>query len=360
MLGCGDLRIACRLVAATNRAATEDELEDRINKQEVRRDLVARFSRIYELPPLRERPEEIIPLLITLIDERVRLKRGLGDKQVINCLRISSPAFEALMTYEYPQNIRDLQRLAIDLPEICIESIVALNNRKNAHADGNPGGTGAGELPLGELSIRLTHLRRLYPALGDEERLGRLITRDDENRFFEFHLEQKECKYMEIADVALWRTHVSKELRDEFPVFISAFYGEDGDQCTYLDDYQILRGKLHSRCETSEDIKRLLADNETQSTINRIYARFDSHFDEFMAHNANVPKKRAQLKNFVRSIFKHPDWQDAKGLCPLKLSDIGDGHAEVCKSKVDAFWEVWKDLGVVKLKYGSTTIYVRR
>jgi MoxR-like ATPase len=108
-----------RLVAATNRASTEDELMRLVSEKVVRADLVARFSRRYALPPLRERALEIIPLLIELL----RADRLLGAEQLERgVVRISRPALEALASYHYPENIRDLRRLADNLPDDLVEA----------------------------------------------------------------------------------------------------------------------------------------------------------------------------------------------------------------------------------------------
>jgi two-component system response regulator HydG len=86
-----------RLVCATNRS-----LEAMVRKGEFRSDLYYRLSAFpIELPPLRERRDDIELLAVSLL-RRSRDKRKLS---------LSPEALDCLRNYDYPGNIRELQNM---------------------------------------------------------------------------------------------------------------------------------------------------------------------------------------------------------------------------------------------------------
>jgi two-component system NtrC family response regulator len=95
-----------RIVAATNQ-----DVELAIEEGRFREDLYYRLAIIpIELPPLRERPDDI-PLLIECF-----LKRFSAEAPII----VSTAAFECLKAYTWPGNVRELQN--------AIERLVVLNH----------------------------------------------------------------------------------------------------------------------------------------------------------------------------------------------------------------------------------------
>ncbi|HSA02989.1 MAG TPA: helix-turn-helix domain-containing protein, partial [Candidatus Paceibacterota bacterium] len=83
-----------RLLAASNR-----NLEEEVKKGRFREDLYYRLNVVeFNIPPLRERPEDILPLanrfITQLTDGRARLSSA-----VIDCLRL----------YTWPGNVRELR-----------------------------------------------------------------------------------------------------------------------------------------------------------------------------------------------------------------------------------------------------------
>jgi transcriptional regulator with GAF, ATPase, and Fis domain len=87
-----------RLVAATNR-----DLHQEVREGRFREDLLFRLSGIVlEIPPLRDRPEDI-PLLIRHLLKKAmsRIKRRIGG--------ISQEAMRALALYRWPGNVRELE-----------------------------------------------------------------------------------------------------------------------------------------------------------------------------------------------------------------------------------------------------------
>jgi transcriptional regulator with GAF, ATPase, and Fis domain len=89
-----------RLVCATNRDLLHEEAQGRF-----RRDLYYRIaSWTFTLPPLRDRPEDILPLARHFMQE---LHPGQEPAE------LDEPVQEYLLTRNYPGNVRDLRNLAL-------------------------------------------------------------------------------------------------------------------------------------------------------------------------------------------------------------------------------------------------------
>jgi len=102
-------QVDVRLVAATNR-----DLEEMVNRGQFRSDLYYRLNVFpVQLPPLRERPEDI-PALVTHFVERYGHRMGREIES------IPPETMSALSSYPWPGNIRELQNL--------IERAVILSN----------------------------------------------------------------------------------------------------------------------------------------------------------------------------------------------------------------------------------------
>ena len=87
-----------RIIAATNR-----DLREAIDKKVFREDLFYRLNVIeFNLPPLRERAEDIIPLAESFIDKYNKI---LGSKVT----GMNEKAKKALQDYSWPGNIRELE-----------------------------------------------------------------------------------------------------------------------------------------------------------------------------------------------------------------------------------------------------------
>ena len=90
------VRTTCRVIAATNR-----DLEKECKAGLFREDLYARLKKVHLQPgPLRERPEDVLPLLRKFLKTRAPL---------------TVRAAEALLLYDYPLNIRELQDAATEI-----------------------------------------------------------------------------------------------------------------------------------------------------------------------------------------------------------------------------------------------------
>ena len=106
--GVSDIPIQARIISATNR-----DLEEDVKNQQFREDLFYRLNvaRI-ELPPLRERKEDIIPLSISLLQ---KLNRKMGS----DIRTVSPESIKWLESYDFPGNIRELENI---LERACIFS----------------------------------------------------------------------------------------------------------------------------------------------------------------------------------------------------------------------------------------------
>ncbi len=114
------LRVDVRVIAATNQ-----ELRRLVEIGEFRRDLYFRLNVLHiELPPLRERREDIPQLVDGFI-------REASERHGRPLVRISDEAMRILQTYEWPGNVRELRNL--------VESMVVLAPGRRIEADDIPG-----------------------------------------------------------------------------------------------------------------------------------------------------------------------------------------------------------------------------
>jgi len=127
------IRVDVRIIAATNQ-----ELRQLVAIGEFRRDLYFRLNVLgIELPPLRERPEDI-PLLVEAF------VREVSERHDRAFPGISAEAMEILMAHSWPGNIRELRNL--------VESMVVLSPGRIIRPEDIPddvrGGRGRSLLPV--------------------------------------------------------------------------------------------------------------------------------------------------------------------------------------------------------------------
>jgi transcriptional regulator with PAS, ATPase and Fis domain len=102
-----------RIIAATNQ-----DLAKLVDEKRFREDLFYRLNVIrLELVPLRERRGDI-PLLIDHILKRLSAVKG------IQVNKISEDAMEALLNYDYPGSIRELENVLEHALTICQEEVI--------------------------------------------------------------------------------------------------------------------------------------------------------------------------------------------------------------------------------------------
>ena len=111
------VRADIRIVAATNR-----NLEKHVKSGEFREDLYYRINVIrLKLPPLRERKEDV-PMLI---DHFIRRLSNTKKKLIAD---ISPDALAALVSYDYPGNIRELENIIEHAFVLCRGTVINIDN----------------------------------------------------------------------------------------------------------------------------------------------------------------------------------------------------------------------------------------
>ena len=99
--GLSEIPVDVRVIAATNR-----DVGQAIESQRFREDLSYRFVMRIEIPPLRERKEDI-PLLVD------RLLQEIGEENGQPAKMMSTEGLQALQAYHWPANVRGLQNTLV-------------------------------------------------------------------------------------------------------------------------------------------------------------------------------------------------------------------------------------------------------
>lgn len=136
------LKSDCRILSATNKNLKEEVVAGRF-----REDLLYRLNVItIDLPPLRQRKEDIPLLVSSFLNAKMKTKVKKG---------ISPKAMEALMNYDWPGNIRELENVIERAAILCQDNMIephdfSLSGSAIAHPDasGNVIGTA---LPMKEI-----------------------------------------------------------------------------------------------------------------------------------------------------------------------------------------------------------------
>ena len=110
-------KVNIRVIAATN-----EDLLAHIKTGRFRLDLYYRLN-VYQLriPPLRERPEDIEPILLVFL-ERSRQERGCRIKT------IAPAALAVLQRHDWPGNVRELHHVVEWLTITCKEEVIQANH----------------------------------------------------------------------------------------------------------------------------------------------------------------------------------------------------------------------------------------
>jgi PAS domain S-box-containing protein len=113
-LGGGKLvPVNVRVIAATNR-----DLESEIERNRFRRDLFYRLGVIkITIPPLRERPEDILPLTENFIEKTCkRFNKPL--------MTLAPDVLEAFMSYAWPGNVREMQNVIESSTQLASDNVI--------------------------------------------------------------------------------------------------------------------------------------------------------------------------------------------------------------------------------------------
>jgi two-component system, NtrC family, response regulator AtoC len=172
--GKADIRIDCRIIAATNR-----DLNAMIETGEFREDLYYRLSTVpISLPPLRERPEDIPGLAMHFLDQyRRRMNRDIRN--------FNTAAINRLREYSWPGNVRELRNTIERAVLLCDGGIIKTEDIFLGRSQTESASAAAG-IVLPEEGCRLADVERelLAQALrrtgGNQTRAAALlgITRD--------------------------------------------------------------------------------------------------------------------------------------------------------------------------------------
>ena len=116
--GLREINVDFRMIAATNQ-----DLESSIRQGSFREDLYYRINVVnVRIPPLRERREDIIPMIMVFLDRF----NGIYHKNI----SISPKALEALEQFSWPGNIRQLEN--------CVERLVVTSPEEIVTEEGLP------------------------------------------------------------------------------------------------------------------------------------------------------------------------------------------------------------------------------
>ena len=109
-------QVDVRIVAATNK-----DLAEEVQEGNFRKDLYYRLSTVLiDIPPLRERPEDILPIFNTFLHEFSQEYSSVRKE-------LTEDAKELLQTYRWPGNVRELRNIA--------EQVAVLMRQQEVSAD---------------------------------------------------------------------------------------------------------------------------------------------------------------------------------------------------------------------------------
>lgn len=115
--GSREIEVDVRIIAATNRDLRQD-----VAAGLFREDLFYRLNVIpIELPPLRERLEDILPLATTFL---LRFSEEMSRPQ----LKLSREAKQALLKHPYPGNVRELKNAMERATALCTEDTLGVDD----------------------------------------------------------------------------------------------------------------------------------------------------------------------------------------------------------------------------------------
>ena len=153
-----------RLIAATNR-----DIEGEVRAGRFRPDLYYRLNVVHlELPPLRARPEDIVPLVAHFV-ERFSRQYQVAPK------RISAEAMERLRAHPWPGNVRELQNVIERAFALSVADTITVDDLPPA-VRGNPREISTENgLPTLEESERRLLAAALEQSRGNKNEAARLL-----------------------------------------------------------------------------------------------------------------------------------------------------------------------------------------
>jgi DNA-binding NtrC family response regulator len=167
--GTEKIEVNVRIIAATNK-----NLEQKIIDGTFREDLYYRLNVVsIKIPPLRERKEDILPMIENFIDKYSKE----NDKEK---LEVSKEAIGVLMKYNYPGNVRELENIIERAVVLTREKIITLNdlpiNIKGFKEEKSSAMSGEGTLTE---QVEALEKQLIYDALqesgGNQTKAGKLL-----------------------------------------------------------------------------------------------------------------------------------------------------------------------------------------
>ena len=106
-------KVDIRVIAATNR-----DIKQAVEDGKFREDLYYRLEVVHiEVPPLRERPEDILPLARHFV-------RKCSSRLGLPALRIDATCLDCLLEYSWPGNIRELENAIEHAAVLCRDDVI--------------------------------------------------------------------------------------------------------------------------------------------------------------------------------------------------------------------------------------------
>ncbi len=161
-------RVDVRVITATNR-----DLESMIDQALFRRDLYHRLGTVtIFIPPLRERPEDVLAFIHYYLDS---LNRKYQTQK-----RFDQQAINALLSYSWPGNVRELANLLEQLVVTVDDDVIGLCSLPPdivVQTDNSalPGLRGAASLAEALESVEATIVREAYRRYGSSYQVARVL-----------------------------------------------------------------------------------------------------------------------------------------------------------------------------------------
>jgi DNA-binding NtrC family response regulator len=166
--GLRDISVDVQVVTATHR-----DLEAAVGEGEFREDLFYRLNVIpIELPPLRERPDDVAPLAMHFIDT-------LSDDMSVPRQQLSREALRTLEAYPWPGNVRELRNVLERILLLSDEDTIALSHLPAEMQAVDVGGDRTFLLPMDGVDLDRVERQLILQALersgGNKSQAARLL-----------------------------------------------------------------------------------------------------------------------------------------------------------------------------------------
>ena len=203
-------QVDVRIVAATNK-----NLKEEVQKGNFRKDLYYRLSTVLiDIPPLRERPEDILPIFETFLHQFAKEYSSARK-------RLTEEAEELLQTYRWLGNVRELRNIAEQVAVLMREETVDADDLRPLLRD------------IGQASAS-TDLMRVEPNEEDQTTTSESSTDD---------LRQRELLYRAILEMRMDMRDLKEQigsLMSNVGVVVPREVAERGDFPSDYDDFVVV------------------------------------------------------------------------------------------------------------------------